>query len=243
MLFGAAGVGARRRMHAIVTRSTVGLRALLQRQGIGFAAPLLAENNNNSQGAEGLRSMLVFEGAMRVHALFDFLLNRARSLHDDACDVPVLMAPTQFVGASMQRYTLEASSGTAAARAAGKAASAVYKLEVKGSQPVPAWVLDRVLSVMTVTQGSAGVTVLSEPATDTLPFNWQPEGTSAAEGDGCDLEDCAARQGGCLSVEEAMRWRRGAPGLGVAGIRELSYSYSAGTFTANKLTSRVAAVP
>lgn len=42
MLFGAAGVGGRTRIHALMTRSTAGLRALLSgAHGLGFAAPLL----------------------------------------------------------------------------------------------------------------------------------------------------------------------------------------------------------
>lgn len=42
MLFGAAGVGGRPRIHALLTRSTAGLRALLSGgHSLGFAAPLL----------------------------------------------------------------------------------------------------------------------------------------------------------------------------------------------------------
>lgn len=42
MLFGAAGVGGRPRVHALLTRSTAGLRALLSGGlGLGYAAPLL----------------------------------------------------------------------------------------------------------------------------------------------------------------------------------------------------------
>ena len=42
MLFGAAGEGGRPRVHALLTRSTAGLRALLSGGlGLGYAAPLL----------------------------------------------------------------------------------------------------------------------------------------------------------------------------------------------------------
>jgi hypothetical protein len=40
--FGAAGVGGRPRLHALLTRSSAGLRALLEgRLDLGYAAPLL----------------------------------------------------------------------------------------------------------------------------------------------------------------------------------------------------------
>ncbi len=40
--FGAAGLGGRPRLHALLTRSTAGLRTLLSGgQGLGFVAPLL----------------------------------------------------------------------------------------------------------------------------------------------------------------------------------------------------------
>lgn len=42
VLFGAAGVGGRSRVHALLTRSTAGLRALLSGgMELGYAAPLL----------------------------------------------------------------------------------------------------------------------------------------------------------------------------------------------------------
>jgi hypothetical protein len=51
---------------------------------------------------DGSQSLLVFEGAERVHGLFDFLLNDAPAAHGDACDVPLLLAPVQFAGASLR---------------------------------------------------------------------------------------------------------------------------------------------
>lgn len=108
--FGAAGVGGRRRMHALLTRSTAGTRALLQQGlGLGFAAPLMpgggevaAEDGPGS--SDSTQSMLAFEGALRVHGLFDFLLNESWRLHGDECDVPLLLAPTQFLHGSLRAH-------------------------------------------------------------------------------------------------------------------------------------------
>ena len=51
---------------------------------------------------DGSQSLLVFEGAVRVHGLFDFLLNESFRSHGDECDVPLLLAPVQFAQASLQ---------------------------------------------------------------------------------------------------------------------------------------------
>ena len=50
---------------------------------------------------DGSQSLLVFEGALRVHGLFDFLLNESFRTHGDECDVPTLLAPPQLAHDSM----------------------------------------------------------------------------------------------------------------------------------------------
>lgn len=50
---------------------------------------------------DGSQSLLVFEGALRVHGFFDFLLNESFRAHGDECDVPTLLAPAQFAHASL----------------------------------------------------------------------------------------------------------------------------------------------
>ena len=112
--FGSAGVGGRQRVHAILTRSTAGTRALLQQGlGLGFAAPLMSRGLGTDtaaaaaapmvdNGAGGTQSVLVFEGSLRVHGLFDFLLNESWRLHGDDCDVPVLLSPTSFLHGSLK---------------------------------------------------------------------------------------------------------------------------------------------
>ena len=51
---------------------------------------------------DGSQSLLAFEGALRVHGLFDFLLNDSHRAHGDDCDVPLLLAPAQFAHAALR---------------------------------------------------------------------------------------------------------------------------------------------
>ena len=106
--FGAAGLAGRQRLTAILTRSSPGVRALLREAlGHSFAAPLMAgseaaggaadEGSSGGGGSSGTQSMLVFEGALRVHGLFDFLLNESWRLHGDDADVPLLLSPAPFL--------------------------------------------------------------------------------------------------------------------------------------------------
>lgn len=53
---------------------------------------------------DGSQSLLVFEGGLRVHGLFDFLLNESFRTHGDECDVPTLLAPVQFAHASLRAF-------------------------------------------------------------------------------------------------------------------------------------------
>ena len=57
--FGAAGVGGRRRLHALLTRSSAGLRALLERQlGLGFEAPLMPQAAHGRAAAAAAQQQL-----------------------------------------------------------------------------------------------------------------------------------------------------------------------------------------
>ena len=123
-------------MHAVLTRSTPGTRALLHKEAVGYTAPLATTTIGGTTSGRGgggkgrkapdkalhhpaavhiseaalggTRGALVFEGALRVHGLFELLLNRGPSLQDDAVDVPLLMAPVQFTHSALRSYTLEA---------------------------------------------------------------------------------------------------------------------------------------
>lgn len=238
VMFRAAGVGGHRRLHAVITRSTPGLRALLDQMAVGYEAPLLPGGAgsagrdarmrpSSSASAEGTRSMLVFEGALRVHGVLELLLSRAFELHGDGCDVPLLLAPTQFEHASLVACQVEAP---------GKA------LVLRGPH-VPPWVADRVLSVLSETQ--AGVlTMACEPCCEAQALNWAPrnkkrkaDAEAEAEAEAPALDDFEAQQRGCLGAGEAARWRRATPCLSGAAVKELTVT--GGCFAITKLTSRV----
>ncbi|KAL4447618.1 hypothetical protein ABPG75_004837 [Micractinium tetrahymenae] len=245
--FGAAGVGGRPRLHALLTRSTAGLRALLSGgQGVGFAAPLLPadadrriELDQSAVPLDGSQSLLVFEGALRVHGLFDLLVNESFRSHGDECDVPTLLAPAQFAHASLTAVQPKVL-GVSDARDPGRAQ---HRLELRGAA-LPPWVLDRLAAILAVTQdGNFAMACDTHPLT--LALNWcpssscgeaaadagtaggrrssrrQPLGVQAAGPVARQLSDFEARQRGCWDGDEAARWRAAVPGLSCNVVREL----------------------
>lgn len=112
---------------AFISRSTRGLRALLQEQDIVFTMPLcltevatsiediheLTEFEKSHPGQTRLvdsmiavdnspQSVLVFSGQKSVHGLYDFLLNHRSLLSSTTgADVPVLYSPVSFQNASL----------------------------------------------------------------------------------------------------------------------------------------------
>ncbi|KAI5070502.1 hypothetical protein GOP47_0014845 [Adiantum capillus-veneris] len=112
---------------AYISRSTRGLRALLQEQDIAFTMPLcltkvatsieeiqeLTEFEKSHPGQTRLvdsmiavdnspQSLLVFNGQKSVHGLYDLLLNHRSMLSSTTgADVPVLYSPVTFQNASL----------------------------------------------------------------------------------------------------------------------------------------------
>jgi hypothetical protein len=195
--------------------------------------------------------MLAFEGALRVHGLFDFLLNESFRSHGDECDVPTLLAPAQFAHAAMRAHPAKVL-GASDARDPGRA---LHRLELRCSA-LPPWVVDRLAALLAITQdGSFTMACDTHPLT--LALNWCPAasssgsgGTSAAVAEGAggkrsgrrqalsgfgsvisgtvdaqqqqqQLTDYESRQRGCLDSEEAGRWRAAVPGLSCNVLREL----------------------
>ena len=188
----------------------------------------------------GSQSLLVFEGAQRVHGLFDFLLNESFRTHGEECDVPPLLAPVQFAHASVTafqpRVLREAD--------ARDPKRAQHRLELR-APALPPWVLDRLAALLAVTQeGSFSLACDTHPLT--LALNWCGSGGSAAAaaaepaGSGRAagaLTDHGARQRGCWDADEAARWRAAVPGLSCNVVRELACE--GGVFTA-KLSAKSA---
>lgn len=206
--FGAAGIAGRSRMHAIVTRSTPGLRSLLKgKLGLNFEMPLLSQQALGGQGDQGEKSMLYFEGAHRVHGVFEFLLNE-NSLHGDTCDVPIILAPVAFVNAALKRPAihrlLPLSNGT-------------YRFELKGV--LPCWVVYRISKALENSLTEFTVLYETDPLSKNL-HNKGYDGTDPAAAAMADRNDTAARQ----KDEEKQKWRE--PGVLIKEIKKSSCGYS-----------------
>ena len=131
-VFGEAVAG-RPGMWGVLTHSTRRMRGELDAGGVGYSMPhrgaaasareideaqeLLAEAEEGGVEVQiparggvadnSAESLLLFEGAERVHGLYDFLLNevRAGTLHAKS-DVPPLLAPVLFEGGTLVRHEL-----------------------------------------------------------------------------------------------------------------------------------------
>ncbi|KAL3163208.1 hypothetical protein ABBQ32_009610 [Trebouxia sp. C0010 RCD-2024] len=165
VFFGAPGIAGRPSLHAIVSRSTLGLRTAMQQQyHLTFTMPLAPTPKKKQQedepqlpddlavlqtrggvtGREGdnsRESLLYFEGHLEVQGLFEYLFNERRKLCGEECDVPLLMAPVPFPAACLKQLHLKVLGASESAR--GKTMQ--HKLEMKGS--IPPWVLDRLTGV------------------------------------------------------------------------------------------------
>lgn len=65
---------------------------------------LQALGSDSSGGTDGKPgSMLAFSGPRQVHAIYNWLLDSAMAQAAEAQDVPLLLAPVPFLGASRQR--------------------------------------------------------------------------------------------------------------------------------------------
>lgn len=140
VMFATSNTSSRKqRMHAVLSQSTKGLRNLLHSCGIGFEAPLLKDPLKSKD--QGARSILVFQGALRVHGMFDILLNKAIGgmSHDD-CDVPCVHAPRPFRNATMVKIPCQIQSSTT--------------ITIGGSHTswIPPWTIRRILQCLVATQ-------------------------------------------------------------------------------------------
>ena len=257
IVFNVAGIKGSERVQAVMGTSSAGVRSLLKMQGVDFEAPLMGNTSNtlnhggrsaNTTCDHTTRSMLVFSGALRVHALFDFLLNRAFTLLDTVCDVPILLAPIQFTHAAIKKFTLTMTNSTSAvaagkggARAKGNnnkstGANTLHTLDVKGGI-IPGWVSDRLLRVLTSEEslgstsekernttteaGATAVTMVSAPLPASAALNWHTNTPSTSKhGKKKVSVQCF---GGCVSENEAAQWCQTLEGLDTAAVREMKF--------------------
>jgi protein downstream neighbor of Son len=253
VLFTAVGVKGNKKLQAVMGTSSAGVRSVLKMQGVDFETPLIIASSTSYSTASRFatssidnttRSMLVFNGALQVHALFDFLLNRAFTLLDNVCDVPVLLAPVQFTHAAIKKFTLSATTSTAAVAAGGagtskgarkghvNTAKTLHTLDVKGGM-IPGWVADRLLCVLTSEDSlnsqnensndntTAAINMVSAPFPASVALNWHVS-TPPTSKSNVALH-CI---GGCVSDAEAQRWSSTLEGLDTAAVREMKFTLS-----------------
>lgn len=131
VLFTAGGVRGNREPQALISQTTKVLRARLAAAGVEFSMPLApatatkpeptgsskgkADEVERPHGKAGLvkdnthQSMVMVSGPVAVHGLFDFLYNETsmQPPNDDPCDVPTLLGPVAFEGATLHRPTIK----------------------------------------------------------------------------------------------------------------------------------------
>ncbi|KAL3131764.1 hypothetical protein ABBQ38_007483 [Trebouxia sp. C0009 RCD-2024] len=236
VLFGAPGIAGRPSLHAIVSRSTLGLRTAMQQQyHLTFTMPLAPTPKKKQQeddpqlpddlavlqtrggvtGREGdnsRESLLYFEGPLEVQGLFEYLFNERRKLCGEDCDVPLLMAPVPFPAACLKQLHLKVLGASESAR--GKTVQ--HKLEMKGS--IPPWVLDRLTGVLKDAH-PAKFQMVAETAPLSGSFNVQPEGCACASAVKAPLS--VLHTGGTVNSHEAERWREPSGQLANLVMRDL----------------------
>lgn len=259
-VFGEAVAG-RPGMWGVLTHSTRRMRGELDAGGVGYSMPhrgaaasareideaqeLLAEAEEGGVEVQiparggvadnSAESLLLFEGAERVHGLYDFLLNevRAGTLHAKS-DVPPLLAPVLFEGGTLVRHelVLRRPGGGGGAGASGGAGPGKYALELAGEQlPLPPWTVHRLLSTLKRTQsGSFSARLEGDPGTQGLN---QCAARAGSAGGGGPHRDAAAkghgdtarkrrraeeleRGAGCWDLDEADAWLE--PAFALRGV-------------------------
>ncbi|KAK9816957.1 hypothetical protein WJX72_007445 [[Myrmecia] bisecta] len=239
--FGASGMAGRRHMHAIVSRSTQGMRAMMagKDHGMTFSMPLAPEAQPaaNQQHLEELKkygqakpveqsgvdgkpqSLLYFQSAEQVHGLFDFLFGEPTAIDrrglpsTDECDVPLLLAPVPFHGASLHQYQPQM---LPVLDVVPKNGGGAHRVELR-DRALPPWVVDRLCVVLSEAQeGQMQVLFDSDPLTSMFNKQLAPPGQGQLP-----KTTGSAADRGALEAAEEERWR--APPGRMAGlvVREL----------------------
>ncbi|CAL8467510.1 g7048 [Coccomyxa elongata] len=237
--FGGAGMGGRPHMHAWLSRSTHGVRERMRSEpcGLDFCTPLapraqaeaaVAKDERmqaelleigqrkaptSAAGIDGKPASLVFfEGATRVHGLFEHLLFEAVTSSEQT-DVPLLMSPVPFLGASLHQLHPQLLPSVERQTAPGAAGPGGYRMEVRGL--LPPWVLDRLLAVLRDSQdGQFKANLETDP--QTTAFNL----AVALDTEGGRQQGTKA-EGGILDQDEAERWQSPVGDMALCVMREV----------------------
>ncbi|CAL5222421.1 g4783 [Coccomyxa viridis] len=234
--FGAAGTLGRPSMHAWLSRSTHGLRERLRAEphGLVFTAPLAlgadvsardermqAELKEASQMSwapstsgrsdDKAASLLYFDDRPQAHGLFEFLMHETLG-SSEAVDVPMLLGPVPFVGATFHQHVPHMLPHMGSRRD-GERKRGAHKLELRGV--LPPWVLDRLCHVLEEAQQSQ-LQVVLETHSATTAFNLsQAEEATTEENKHSDQRSTAHNR-------EHQRWRSVRPCMAGFVTRELS---------------------
>lgn len=212
-MFANSNINGRSRAHAVLSRSTQGFRNMLHKLGIGFESPLLKDPLASKD--QGSRSVLLFEGAVRVHGLFDALINVLHT--NDDCDVPLIISPVSFRNGSLERLRIK-------------------ETHLNGGQTVlemkeifiPPWVISRLLVLMS-SISTDGLDIRLSPVADAIPMNW-----GTGNGAVCALDDEP-------NQNDYMVWTRRVALSGVA-LEHMKYTHKDGQFHCIKTTPLLAPV-
>ena len=155
-MFANSNINGRSRAHAVLSRSTQGFRNMLHKLGIGFESPLLKDPLASKD--QGSRSVLLFEGAVRVHGLFDALINMLHT--NDDCDVPLIISPVTFRNGSLERLRIKETNLND-----GQTVLEMNELFI------PPWVISRLLVLMS-SINTDELDIRISPVADAIPMNW-----------------------------------------------------------------------
>ncbi|EIE24517.1 hypothetical protein COCSUDRAFT_61947 [Coccomyxa subellipsoidea C-169] len=210
--FGGAGTGGRPHMHAWLSRSTHGARERMRAApcGLDFSTPLAPRAQAEAAAAKDERiqaelleigqkkapqsaagvdgkpaSLVFFEGASRVHGLFEHLLSEAATSAEHA-DVPLLISPVPFLGASIQQLQPQLLPSVDTQTAAGAACQGGHRMEVRGL--MPPWVLDRLYAVLCDSQdGQYRALLDTDPQTTAFNLGFAAD-AAYADQQGCKAD-------------------------------------------------------
>ena len=255
-VFTARHIAGRKCISAVLSRSSPGLRATLREYGIDFCMPLAQRHQQNARiippggKNDSAESTLLFEGTFLVHGFFDFLLNKCGiGSWNDNSNVPAIVAPVQFLGATLCRFPCNYESGKQAfgtsindpgSSKEMKNVNAFHMLTLRDiGSGCPAWIVDRMLGTLASADSSDSLDlnprpkfqVYCEPLLDSVGLGVvktddQSSETvhlsnSTKENNESNNTDAEARQLGCIDVQELHRWKETSLPLAHAALKEL----------------------
>lgn len=219
-------VQGRSAVSACLSHSSEGMRRLLRADyDLQFTMPLnksqISDDNMHSLKSDehpdcpdgSSQSLILFSGREQVHGLFDFLLNECGKIYHKGCDVPILLSPVPFEGASIKRClanhrNFKQKSNMSKIAPLGdpkdeELKPSFYQLEIEGI--IPPWVVDRLCSTFRRTQvGQFDAHFQPLSTTSNLNVNGVP--SKDAGGSTSLQRSSSVYGGGFWDTEECEKW-------------------------------------